>query len=157
MKIRGAQGLVYLPHAVLVFGPELCPTGVETCHLRSISIFECENQSKLSFHACKYNLEKESKTSQHLGVTEWRAGRDARRQPWNSPYEICSCCPSVPSTLPNGHPSANIFPGRGWWGVWKGGMTLQALGGWNRLAVGTASEGSPPLLEVEITHTHTVL
>jgi hypothetical protein len=25
MKIRGARGPVYLPHAVVVFGPELCP------------------------------------------------------------------------------------------------------------------------------------
>ncbi len=93
MKICGAWGPVCLPHAVPVFGPELCPTGVETCYLCSISIFGCENKLTLSFHACKFNLEKESKTSQYLGVTEWRAGQDARRQPWNCPYEIRSCCP----------------------------------------------------------------
>jgi hypothetical protein len=35
-------------------------------------------------------------------------------------------------------------------------MTLQALGGVGiHLAVGTTSEGSPPLLEVRHTHTHT--
>ena len=28
---------------------------------------------------------------------------------------------AVPSTLLNKHPSANILPGRDWWGVWKGG------------------------------------
>ncbi len=36
---------------------------------------------------------------------------------------------AVPSTLPNGHPSANIFPGRGWWGVWKGGYDVAGIGG----------------------------
>ncbi len=35
----------------------------------------------------------------------------------------------VPYTLPNGHLSANISPGRGWCAESGWGMTLQALGG----------------------------
>jgi hypothetical protein len=109
----------------------------------------------LSFHACKFNLEKESEASQHLGVTEWHAGRDARRQPWNCPLKFAVAVPST-STLPNGHLSAKHLPRERLMGCLKGSMTLQALGGgWICLAVGTASEGSSPLLEVEITHTHT--
>ncbi len=69
-KICGARGPVCLSHAVPVLGPKLCPTGLKTCHLHSISIFGCENLSTLICHARKFNLERESNKSQHLGVTE---------------------------------------------------------------------------------------
>jgi hypothetical protein len=62
---------------------------------------------------------------------------------------------AVPFTLPNRHLLANIFPGRGWWGVWKGVWCCRSWGGWICLAVGTVSERIPSLLEVKITHTHT--
>jgi hypothetical protein len=48
MKICGARWLVCLPHAVPELGPELCPTGLKTCHLHSISIFRCENMLMLT-------------------------------------------------------------------------------------------------------------
>ncbi len=35
---------------------------------------------------------------------------------------------AVPSTLPNGYPSANISPGGGWWGVWRG-YDVAGIGG----------------------------
>ncbi len=38
---------------------------------------------------------------------------------------------TVPSTLPNRHPSAIIFPGRGWWGVWTGVWHRMRWGGVN--------------------------
>ncbi len=152
MKIHGARGPVCLPHAVLVFSPELCPTGPKTCHLCFISIFVCENQSMLSFHARKFNLEKESKASQHLGVTEGAPGGMPEGNHGIVPTKFTV---AVPSRLPNGHPSAKISPGRGWRGVWTGVWHCRHWGGWIRLAVGTTSEGSSPLLEVEITHTHT--
>jgi hypothetical protein len=70
MEICGAQGPVCLTHAVPVFGPELCPNNLKNCHLHAISILGCENRRRLSTHAHKFNLEKENKASQNLGVTE---------------------------------------------------------------------------------------
>jgi hypothetical protein len=72
-------------------------------------------------------------------------------QPWIRPYENCRCCPIY---VTQRTPVSLHLPRERLIGCLKGSMTSQALGGVNFLAVGTASEGSPPLLEVKITHTH---
>ncbi len=63
---------------------------------------------------------------------------------------------AVTSTLPIGHPSANIFPGRGWWGVWMGVRCCMRWGGvnlpcgWYRVRGQLHSTGGQ-----DHTHTHT--
>ncbi len=82
----------------------------------------------------------------NLSVTEWRAGRDSKRR-----LEKLA----VPYTLPKGHPSANISPGRGWCAESGGGMMLQALGG-GEFALRLASrQRVAPLYWRSDTHTHT--
>ncbi len=58
--------------------------------------------------------------------------------------------------LPNKHPSANIFPGRGWWGVWKGVWCRRHWGGVNLPCGWYCVRGQPPSTRgQDHTHTHT--
>ncbi len=92
LKIYGARGPVCLPHAVPVLGPKPCPTGwrlATFAHL-NLQMWEPVLPEPL---ARKFNLERESKVRQHLGITEWHAGWGVRRRPRDCPYKIRSCCP----------------------------------------------------------------
>ncbi len=62
---------------------------------------------------------------------------------------------TVLSTLPRDTHQFTFSPGENWCAESKGVWRRRRWGGWICLAVGTASEGSPPLLEVKFTHTHT--
>jgi hypothetical protein len=93
---------------------------------------------------------KASYGSQHLSVTEWCAGQDVRRWPWNVSTNSQSLSylhyPETPVSL-------TYSPGGNWCAESKGVWHRRRWGGWICLAVGTVSEGSPPLLEVKFTHT----
>jgi hypothetical protein len=61
---------------------------------------------------------------------------------------------AVPYTLPNGHPSANIFPGRGWWGVWRG-YDVAGVGGGDFALRLILRQRAAPFYRWTRTHTHT--
>ncbi len=61
---------------------------------------------------------------------------------------------AVLSTLPNGHPSANIFSGRGWWGVWRGYDIAGVRGGEFALRL-IPRQRAAPFYRRTRTHTHT--
>ncbi len=60
---------------------------------------------------------------------------------------------AVPSTLPNGHPSANIFSGRGWWGVWRG-YDIAGVGGSEFALQLVPHQRAAPFYRRTRTHTH---
>ncbi len=101
---------------------------------------------------CKFNLENKSKTSQHLGVTEWRARRDARRQPWNCPYELHSCCPIY---VTQRTPVSWHLPRERLMGCLNGSMMSQVLGGVNLPSSWYCVRGQPPSTGGQ-DHTHTL-
>ena len=61
---------------------------------------------------------------------------------------------AVPSTLPNGYPSANISPGRGWWGVWRG-YDVAGVGGGEFALRLVSRQRVAPLYWRSRTHTYT--
>ncbi len=61
---------------------------------------------------------------------------------------------AVPSTLPNGHPSANISSGRGRWGVWRG-YDIAGIGGGEFALRLVPRQRAAPFYRRTRTHTHT--
>ncbi len=61
---------------------------------------------------------------------------------------------AIPSTLPNGHPSANISSGRGWWGVWWG-YDVASIGGGEFALRLVPRQRAAPFYRRTRPHTHT--
>ncbi len=93
LKVCGARGPVCLPHAVPVSGSKLCPTKWRPATFAHLNLWIWEPVNRLTHMLASLTLKKKARVSRHLGVTEWRPGREVRRWPRNCRYKICSCCP----------------------------------------------------------------